>query len=47
MSKKKNKISKTAVLLANEQYSDQKSCYKQYLHTYLLCSRSRKNDNVN
>ena len=39
-------ISKSAVLLANEQQSDQKKCYKWFSYTFSLCNRSRKNDSV-
>ena len=41
------KISKLAVLLANEHRSDQKKCYKIFSYEFSPCIRSRKNDSVN
>ena len=40
------KISKSAVLLANEHHSDQKKCDKCFSFAFSLCNRSRKNDSV-
>ena len=42
---KTGKISKTAVLLANEHHSGQKKFYKRFSHTFLLCNRSCKTFN--
>ena len=38
------KVSKSAVLLANEHKSDQKNCYKSFSHKFSICIRSHKND---
>ena len=40
-------FSRSAVLLANEQQSDQKKCYKLFSYKFSLCIRSSKNDSVN
>ena len=36
MSEKNLNIAKMAVLLANKHHSDQKKCYKRFLHIFLL-----------
>ena len=40
-------ILKSAVLLANEDQSDQKKCYQWFSYKFSLCIRPRKNDSVN
>ena len=40
-------FSKSALLLANEDRSDQKKCYKRFSYEFSLCIRSRKTDSVN
>ena len=47
MSEIKHRISKSAVLLANEHQSDQEKCYKCFSYTFSLCIRSLKNESVN
>ena len=36
-------ISESALLLANENQSDHKKCYKRFSYEFLLCIHSRKN----
>ena len=47
MSEIKHRISKSAVLLANEHQSDQEKCFKCFWYTFSLCIRSLKNESVN
>ena len=46
MSETSKELSKTVELLANDNHSNQKKCYKQFLYRCLQCNCSHKKDLV-